>query len=298
MIRTLFFGALLSAIISLSAWALQAPANSPRAKETHAPEYILNPSDAYQQAIEFFEQQAFTKALPLFRILAEQGDANAQFYYALMHQRGNGVPVDLEKAETWYLKAAKQQQLDAQYHLGLLYHDAPKPMQNYQQAMNWYYKAARQGHLMAINNIGYLYQEGLGVTKNPQTAANWYLIAAEQGLAISQNNLATLYRVQKQVDNYGKAAYWFGQAAAQGDYMAQHNLGISYLCGYGVDPNGALAYTWLSLSAQQHFAPAIAELKDLSCELKPAEIQQGKAILQACQDDLLRCPVPDISVTK
>jgi len=39
---------------------------------------------------------------------AEQGDADAQYYFGLIHQKGQGVPKDYSKAAEWFAKAAEQ----------------------------------------------------------------------------------------------------------------------------------------------------------------------------------------------
>jgi TPR repeat protein len=67
--------------------------------------------------------------------LAEQGDAEAQFFLGamLMHNFGQNVPQNpaaaaegfrnaATEAAKWYRRAAEQGHTDAQFHLGLLYH--------------------------------------------------------------------------------------------------------------------------------------------------------------------------------
>lgn len=50
----------------------------------------------------------YATALREFRLLAEQGDANAQYNLGTMYDNGEGVREDDEEAAKWYRKAAEQ----------------------------------------------------------------------------------------------------------------------------------------------------------------------------------------------
>ena len=50
-----------------------------------------------------------------------QGDAEAQYGFALMYRNGEGVPQDAAEAVRWFRLAADQGYADAQYNLGVLY---------------------------------------------------------------------------------------------------------------------------------------------------------------------------------
>ena len=55
------------------------------------------------------------------RVLAEQGDALAQYDLGAMHHNGFGVPKDDAEAARWYRLAAEQGDAYAQTGLGFLY---------------------------------------------------------------------------------------------------------------------------------------------------------------------------------
>ena len=55
------------------------------------------------------------------RLLAEQGDAKAQFNLALRYKKGKDVEIDLSKAVEWYAKAAQQGLASAQNNLAVCY---------------------------------------------------------------------------------------------------------------------------------------------------------------------------------
>ena len=55
------------------------------------------------------------------QVLAEQGNARAQYFLGLMYNEGKGVPKDQKEAFKWYRLAADQGDASAQYNLALMY---------------------------------------------------------------------------------------------------------------------------------------------------------------------------------
>ncbi len=81
-------------------------------------------------------------ALRLWRPLAEQGDARAQYNLGLMYTNGLGVPQDDATAVSWYRKAAEQGFAEAQFNLGSMYYGGKGVPQDYVQAHMWFNLAA------------------------------------------------------------------------------------------------------------------------------------------------------------
>ncbi|ENM5762864.1 sel1 repeat family protein [Vibrio mimicus] len=104
----------------------------------------------------------------LVELLAEQGDAESQFYYGLqlnetLRQRtsnGQTVP-DIFQPFTWYEKSALQGYAPAQNLLGSHYSSSDP-----EQGFMWYTKAAQQGFGPALWNVSKNYALGNGVEKN------------------------------------------------------------------------------------------------------------------------------------
>ena len=81
----------------------------------------------------------------IYRKSAEAGDAKAQFFLGLLHERGlDGVP-DLAAALHWFGKAAGQGHREAQYKIGLMYHYGRGVGRDVKVAGKWYRAAADQG---------------------------------------------------------------------------------------------------------------------------------------------------------
>ena len=68
-----------------------------------------------EQALEHGDNET---ALRTFRLLAENGDAVAQFKLGAMYDRGENVPQNFAEAEKWYRAAAEQGHAEAQLALG------------------------------------------------------------------------------------------------------------------------------------------------------------------------------------
>ena len=88
------------------------------------------------------QRNDYATALLIFRPLAEQGDAGAQFNLGSMYEQGQGVPQDDEQAAAWLRKAAGQGSADAQLYLGGMYEQGQGVPQDYAQAYMWLSLAA------------------------------------------------------------------------------------------------------------------------------------------------------------
>jgi len=97
-------------------------------------EYGLDlPEDAYLLDAE---------AARWFRLAADQGHADAQYYLGDRCWTGRGVPQDAAEALRWYHLAADQGVAEAQYILGVEYWTGQNFPQDYVQAHMWHSLAA------------------------------------------------------------------------------------------------------------------------------------------------------------
>lgn len=117
------------------------------------------PANRYQEADAAYASGDFANALRIFRLLAAQGDAIAQFNLGVMLDFGQGTTQDQVLAASWYRNAATQ------------------------------------GHAAAQFNLGGLYLDGLGVPKDAVRAQMWFSLAATAGVpgaAKNRNSVARL----------------------------------------------------------------------------------------------------------
>lgn len=71
----------------------------------------------YEDADAAFARGDYESALILYRSLAEQGNAAAQYSLGVMYDKGQGVKRDRNEAMRWLQRAAEQGNQDAQLYL-------------------------------------------------------------------------------------------------------------------------------------------------------------------------------------
>ena len=136
----------------------------------------------------------YTTALNEFLPSVMEGDINAQFYLALMYEKGAGVPQDTFKAFKWYNLAAEQGSAEAMFKLGVYYYDGSGgAAKDTQQALSWFGDAAGEGIAAAQYNFGLMHAKSLGVARNYVLAAQWFQVAAKQNHALAQHGLGIIY---------------------------------------------------------------------------------------------------------
>lgn len=96
----------------------------------------------YGDAVDAYARGDYKTAYPLFKVLADQGNAEAQNSLGVMYENGLGIP------------------------------------QDYAEAIRWYRNAADQGYALAQNNLGAMYAQGKGVPRNYVLAHMWFSLAA------------------------------------------------------------------------------------------------------------------------
>ena len=74
----------------------------------------------------------------MFRVLAEQGDAEAQNNLGKCYRDGIGVSQDYAEAAKWFQRSAEQGNADAQNNLGARYHTGTGVPLSHSEAVKWY----------------------------------------------------------------------------------------------------------------------------------------------------------------
>ena len=123
----------------------------------------------------------FAEGVRLITLAAEDGLAAAQYRLAKLHERGLGVPRDIETARVWTERAAAGQNVKAMHDLAVFYAEGEGGEQSYARAAEWFRNAAEFGVVDSQFNLAVLYERGLGVTKNVDEAAFWFATAQAAG---------------------------------------------------------------------------------------------------------------------
>ena len=154
-------------------------------------------AESLEDAVAAYRRADYATALKLYRPLAVQGFAVAQFNLGLMYDLGRGVPQNYPEAVKWYRLGADQGRDDAQYQLGHLYYK----QNDYAEAAKWFRLAADQGRADAQSNLGAMYAEGEGVRQDLVQAFMWFSLAAAQNHkdAIENRNTAARLMTPAQI---------------------------------------------------------------------------------------------------
>lgn len=233
----------------------------------------------FTQGYEAAQLGDYKRAIQIWKPLATDGNASAQYTLGWLYESGQGVKKDLQQATYWYTKAAKKGDIAAQYVLATMYQKGKGMPIDLQQAVYWFTQAANQGDAIAQFQLGLFFQNGLGVTPNSQKSIDWFTKAAEQGHLNAQINLGKIYQSGNGIkQDYLQAIFWYEKAATQGNALAQFYLGFVHEHGHGVKQNHQKAKEFYQKSANNHYAPAaykVAEYFELG---KDIEINLKKAI--------------------
>jgi TPR repeat protein len=145
-------------------------------------------AQSVKAGIDAWQRADYSRAIAIWRPLAEAGDADAQFNLGQAYRLGRGVPLDLSAAKIWFERAARSGHVDAETTLGLLI------FQNGDRTagLKWLKAAADQGEPRALLVYGTALFNGDGVPQDRVLAYALVSRAAAQGLEPAQETLAQL----------------------------------------------------------------------------------------------------------
>jgi TPR repeat protein len=231
-----------------------------------------------EQGRQAYSRGEFAAAIELWRPLAEQGNAEAQFAMGTVFYTGSGVAPDYAESSYWYHRSAEQGFAAAQYNLGNAYKRGEGVNQNDRMAVNWWQKAADQGFAPAQFNLASAYHEGVGILQDDERAMALYQQAAENGHQAAIELLARL-RADKAIAQPG-CPDWLAQQP-EGFYTVQltstsikegaeklagkHGLEGHHICTYR--HKGEIRYA-LILGAYPDMAAAQQAVGNLPSELR------------------------------
>ena len=172
-----------------------------------------------------FGVQSFTKANKFYVLAANKGHSVARFYLGRNYRHGKGVEVDMTRCSELWNQSASQGDSDAQASLMDLYtegsDDGNIPV-NLELAFTWGVKAAGQGNVLSMFNVGNCYIHGNGIEPNDSSAFEWFMEAAEHGDSDAQYSIGRCYTTGTlgTTIDLVQAFFWYQKAAAQGDQDA------------------------------------------------------------------------------
>ena len=234
----------------------------------------------YQQGVVV--EQDLKTAYDWYLKSAMAGDAAAQWAVARMNEIGEGVPVNLEDSEKWYLSAAglghadsKDAYLRVRRRRMLEEANAPNTSVEKKQvsaetlkenvrltkealAANDYITAFRYASNADSDDqdvqfvMGRCFHYGWGVDRNGEEAVNWLSKSAAAGNPEAQAELAGMYHYGDVVaQDYAKAYALYKQSASADCLEGIKGLGNLLLLGEGVGKNVSLAIKYYQMAADK-----------------------------------------------
>ncbi|WP_422372585.1 peptidoglycan-binding protein [Hoeflea sp.] len=163
------------------------------------------------------------------------------------------------------------------YEIGARFTDGRGVTVDLERAASWYQRAADLGHAPSQYRIANLYEKGSGVERDLAAAKKWYQMAAEQGNASAMHNLAVLYATSGPAPDYTNAAEWFERAAEIGVRDSQVNLAILYARGDGVPRDLVQSYKWFAIAANEGDKDAGVKRDEVFNALRPEQVEAARA---------------------
>jgi TPR repeat protein len=158
------------------------------------------------------------KAMFWYNKAASNGNAMALNNIGSIYLSGEGVPVNLNIARDYLIKAINQGCDLGYYNMGRLYHQ----VNDYRSAFGYFQKGLELKHAESINYLGIYYEKGYFVNRDYNKALEYYKKAGNLGSVIAQNNAGCIY--YNHSSQKEKATYWFKKAAQANYAPAIENL--------------------------------------------------------------------------
>jgi uncharacterized protein len=132
-------------------------------------------------ALAAYERGDFASAFDEFRLLANDGDAQAMLWTGYLYQEGQGTAQDYGEALRYFRMAADSGEAQAFYYIGLIYQDGLGVEPDAIEAVRWYRQAAERNDVYGQYALADAYENGKGAPRDRRAARRWYQAAADQG---------------------------------------------------------------------------------------------------------------------
>ena len=228
--------------------------------------------EKFEQAEKYHQAKDYKKAFPLFKELADKGNAAAQRVIGIYYHNGYSPEgINLEKAYEWYKMAADNNDIIAISNIGGMYRDGEYVEQSDDKAYEFYLRAAQMKGSHSVYpkvKLACMFWDGYGETTDEtgrttgqsiKQAEKWFREAAKQDNAYGMYWLARFYDFNWGDDLNNNAIELYEKAASNGSPEAQAVVGFN--CFLGEDYKKA---TDLLTEARKNGATRVSEAADIN----------------------------------
>lgn len=129
-----------------------------------------------------------------------KGHAKSAVLVAHLYSEGTALPRDPEQANRFYRIAAKQGDVEAQHSLGVSLLREAGSDEDVSEAVHWLTEAAEEGHGLSAASLGLLYWKGMkGLETNICLAIEWFMRASALGFKDLDRQTAPLIQSHKNI---------------------------------------------------------------------------------------------------
>ncbi|SEN71736.1 hypothetical protein SAMN04488134_101720 [Amphibacillus marinus] len=185
-------------------------------------------------------------AFDWFKVVADLGSAEAQYWLGNAYFVGKVIKRNLEKAFFYYKEAAEHEHGDALNNYADMYLRGEFVEQDEGRALELFKLAAGKGVPEAMYTLGHMYENAVGTEVDMVESKRWFTESALCGDVFAANRLGH----EAVEDGRGdEAIAWYQLAADQGDAYGEFNLGVCYESGIGTHVNIKKAKYWYKKAA-------------------------------------------------
>ena len=107
-----------------------------------------------KKGLQFAVNGEYRQAVDIWLPLAEEGDAEAQYYMGVVYKDGLGVEINYDQFRYWTSRSAFQGSPSAMFNLGIMYEYSLGTNEDKNKAFLWYSRAAQEGDVEASVRAG------------------------------------------------------------------------------------------------------------------------------------------------
>ena len=181
------------------------------------------------EAEQLFLHRKLEEALPMFKMLADEGNARAMYFLGELYTWA--LPKDKQNAElatSWRRKGAEFGDVLCRLNMARIPGTSDEQKKSIFTSIEPELKnLANEGDMFAQSELGSVCE-----FLNDESAMDWYKKSASQGYYLAMNNLGVEYNDQ---GDYEDANKWYKLAGEAGYDWGWHNLANAYRNGNGVE---------------------------------------------------------------
>lgn len=229
--------------------------------QNHSQKSNTNLNDIFSKEIYSLPTEKWPDILEQWKIEAEKGIVEFQYYVGKCYEEGIGVKPSYSTAFEYYKKAADQGNDYAQIQVADFYENGKGTPKNPLKAFRYYELAAKQSNSWALASLGHCYEKGIGTPVFHRKAVKYYKLSVKKENPLGYYYLAEAYKKglgikMSLIEAYfleDKIRSYYDKKADKGFPEAQVQMGLMYENGLENEKFETLAFKYYQKAAEQNY---------------------------------------------